>query len=160
MPPLVPRPRPRAPKSRDPQALAPRWVSYYPRGNTMAEGPAVIYLGRGNEVQTGSATCSRTHSFNPQEAQRAGGRSWKAVPGRGEGGLCIPMRLPRSGQLRATEIPPLTVLGGPVIREPRVCSLLVDCRQLSVAPGLWTHHPLCLTTGPLPVCLCPHIILP
>lgn len=87
----------------------------------MAEGSAVIYLGRGNEVQRGSATCPRTHSFNPQEAQRAGGRSWKAAPGRGEGGLCIPVRLQRSGQLRATEIPPLTVLGA---SHPRAACLL------------------------------------
>ena len=42
---------------------------------------------------------------------RAGGRSWKAVPGKGEEGLCIPARLQGSGQLRATEIPSLTVLG-------------------------------------------------
>lgn len=71
-PPPAPRPRPSCPgpapglrKAGTLSHLLCRWVSYYPRGNTMAEGPAVIYLGRGNEVQRGSATCPRTHSFNP-----------------------------------------------------------------------------------------------
>lgn len=90
---------------------------------------------------------------------RAGGRSWKAVPGKGEEGLCIPARLQGLGSLEQQKFL-LSQFWGPVIREPGVGSLLVDCRQLLVPPGLWTHHPVCLTTWPLPVCLCSHIVLP
>lgn len=152
-PPLAPRPRPWAPRGRDPRALALRWGFLLSSRQRNGRGSSRHLFRTRKRSSERVSNLPEDTQLRAVRSQRAGGRSWKAAPGRG-GGLCIPARL----QLRAAETP-LTVPGASHARAG--CSLPAGGSPATLgAPGLWTHHPLGPTTWPLPVCLCPHSIFP
>lgn len=155
-PPLAPRPRPWAPTGRDPRALALRWGFLLSSRQRNGRGSSRHLFRTRKRSSERVSNLPKDTQLQSIRSQRAGGRSWKAVPGGGGGGAVSAS--PRGCSL-GQQIPSLTVPGASHARAG--CSLPAGGLPATLgAPGLWTHHSLGLTTWPLPVCLCPHSIFP